>query len=321
MKKIFIIVVVVLCAMVLFKDSIIKQVIVTAASGVMGTKMEIDSFSTSFTKQKVRIEGFRVYNPKNFPEGILLDIKSVGVEFDLGMVFQGKIHMPYVEFDLNELNIVKNKDGDVNITSLKISQEKKKDESQKKEKPSEDKKKSDLKFQIDLVSLNINKIVHTDHSVGVVPVVKVYDVNLKNKEYRNITSPEQLIALILTSSMRGLAIKGVAMVGLSALSGVGLPVVGVANVLLGEDAATDSFPVSFDKVLDVVHQILSSGGGLEESDQSIGFFKGKVDGHHVTVKLDQSGNEVAVTVTARKLFIPKPGFARGLLHKISGQIK
>ncbi len=62
-------------------------------------------------------------------------------------------------------------------------------------------------MQFDLVHLNIGKIVYTDNSTGDKPSVKVMDINIKNKEFRNISSAAELGALVMVEAVSSTFLK------------------------------------------------------------------------------------------------------------------
>ena len=123
-RKILIIVFVVIIGIIVLKDRLIKATITTVGSAVVGAPVKIKKFSLRMITQKVHIQEMVVYNPKGFPEGPLVDIPEIRVDFDLGALLKGKLHIPLIIFDLKEAIIVKDKDGNLNVDALKVAQAK-----------------------------------------------------------------------------------------------------------------------------------------------------------------------------------------------------
>jgi len=96
MKKILtvlIIILVVLAVLLIAKDSLIRSAVIAGTTQILGAPAQIDRFAVGLLRQSVQIKGFRMYNPKGFPEGIFVDIPEISVEYDLGAILKKKIHL------------------------------------------------------------------------------------------------------------------------------------------------------------------------------------------------------------------------------------
>ena len=110
-QKILAIVIVALFGLSVIKNQIIKATITTIGSSVVGAPLKIKKFSLSLLTQKVRIKGIKLYNPKGFPKEPMIDIPEVSVDYNLGALMTGKLHFPLLIVDLNEMVVIKNKEG------------------------------------------------------------------------------------------------------------------------------------------------------------------------------------------------------------------
>ena len=123
-QKILIIVVIVFLCLGIIKNPLIKSVVTIGASKVVGAPVHIDSFAVGVFKQSVRIKGFKLYNPKGFPEEPLIDIPEVSVDYNLPALLGGKLHLPLIVVNLKEMVVIRNKDGKLNVDALKVAQKK-----------------------------------------------------------------------------------------------------------------------------------------------------------------------------------------------------
>jgi uncharacterized protein involved in outer membrane biogenesis len=284
MKKILLIAVIVLIALsviAVLKDQIIKNTVTMATSQVTGAPTTIDSFSLGIIKQTVTIKGFKLYNPPGFPREIFVDMPTIHVVFVLGDILRKNIHFKEIEISLKELVIIKDKDEKLNVDALKVAEEpqKPKEETVQKKQPSEQ-----MPLQIDLLKLSIGKIVYKDFSKGETPKIDVYDLGYKQKTYQNITSAQQLVALILSEAMKNTAIKGAKIYAASAILGVGFLPAGVAFTLMGKDSAQNDFDIPFEKVYTVAVDTVKSLGEIKTEDKASGTIKALIDKNDVTVK-------------------------------------
>jgi len=321
MKKILLIAVIVLIALsviAVLKDQIIKSTVTMAASQVTGAPTTIDSFSLGIIKQTVTIKGFKLYNPPGFPTEIFVDMPTIHVAFVLGDILRKNIHFKEIEISLKELVIIKDKEGKLNVDALKVAEEPQKPKEETAQKrPSEQ-----MPLQIDLLKLSIGKIIYKDFSKGETPQIDVYDLGYKQKTYQNITSAQQLVALILSEAMKNTAIKGAKIYAASAILGVGFLPAGVAFTLMGKDSAQNDFDIPFDKVYAVAADTVKTLGEIKTEDKASGIIKALIDKNDVTVRVQSvTAKTTRVLVQAKRLLLPKPQAAGGVLQHIIDKLK
>ncbi len=296
------------------RDFFIKSLIGTVATSVTGAPTRIGGLSLSITRQSVRISNFRMYNPKGFPKDLLVDIPKMSVACDLGALITGKIHLRQLELDIKEIGIVKNKEGKLNVDSLKMVAEKSAD----KEKKGPAKQ---LAMQIDIVSLGMGRVVSRDYSVEGHPVIKVYDINLK-KTYKNIISAQQLAALIISEPLKAAGIQGAKVYGVTMLTGVvALPVV-AAFTFAAKDYAQETFNATMERAYDAGLQAIKMAGKVKQENRASGVISAEVNGARVTLKLKKlSEKSTQVTISARKFGLPKVEIASGIMYRLREQLK
>jgi hypothetical protein len=309
---IFLIAMVILFGVAIVKDAIIKGVVTLVASNVTGAPVHINGFSLGIFKHAIKIDGFKMYNPKGFPKGLLIDLPKIYVVYDLSDLFKGKIHLKDALIELKEMDLVKNKEGKLNTDSLTVAK-----------KEPQGKPSKQMPLEIDTITLKLGRLISKDYSAGVQPVVTVYDLNI-NKTYKNITSAQQLAVLVLTEPMKSAGIQGAQIYGVSLLAGVAILPVAAATTLFGKDYAEEDFVTSIDRAYKVSLSVLKSTGNVKKeiiSADAAGI-EAAVNGVDVSVKIKKTtGRGVKVTVSARKFLLPKPEVAGGVLYQISGKLK
>jgi hypothetical protein len=325
MKKLLTIIgviIIFLIAAVIFKNQLIKTAITTGATNVVGAPVKINKFSLGIFNQTIRIKDFKIFNPEGFPEGVLVDMPEISVDYDLSALLKKNLHFKKLVIDLKQVGIYKNKDGELNVDSLKIVEQGQKSTkgAEKKEEPSEP-----MPMQIDVLTLKMGKVVYKDLSAGEKPSVEVFDIGI-SKTYENITSAQQLVVLLLAEPMKKAAIKGAKTYGATAVLGTVVGVtflpVSVAAVLIGKDSYQADFDLAYDKIYNTSIKVVKQMGELTKEDSGKGIIKGKVSGSNITVKLERKTQKsIQVTVSAKKLLIPKPKVAGGVLHEITEKLK
>jgi len=310
--RIILIVVISLFALAIIKDFAIKSVVSLVATQVTGAKVSINWMSVGVLRQSVKISGFKMYNPKDFPKGVLVDLPKLTVNYDVASILKGKLHLSLLDINLKEIGLIKNKEGKLNVDSLKVAQQK----PAKEEKPAKQ-----MPMQIDVMNLEMGRIVSKDYSVGAEPAISVYDINLK-KTYKNITSAQQLAALIISEPMKQAGIRSAGIYGAAMLTGVGfIPIVAITT-LTGKDSVAQEFNVAKDKLYDISLGVLKQMGKVNKEDKSGGLIVADVNGVGVTLRLKQVTNRSSqVNISARKFKMPKPEVANGVLYHINEHIK
>ena len=315
MKKMVIILILVIFALFVIgivKDQIIKGVVATVASKITGAPVQIDGFSLGVLNRSVRISGFKMYNPEGFSKGILIDLSRINVKYDLGALLKKKLHLLNAEIEIKEMCLEKNKEGKMNVDSLKIAKQGEKKEG----KPAEQ-----MPMQIDVFKLGIGKIIFKDFSSGKEPIVNAYEINL-HKTYKDIGSAQQLAALIMTEPMKAAGIQGAKIYGIAALAGAAILPVGIAATFAGKDSAQQEFASSFDNVYAAALAVLQKKGKITAEDKSNGIIKAEINSAGVALKINKkSANKTEIVASARKFMLPKPEIAGGVLYEISEKLE
>ncbi len=191
----FIIIFVVLILLVMFsKNLIARTVINNLVKSITGLHLSIKSINLGITTTNIDVEDLKLYNPRGFHDKIMADIPQIYIDYSLGALLKRKIYFREIKFDLKEFVVIKNKDGKLNIDSLKTVKKGKKEEVK-------EKREGLLKMQVDILHLKIERVIYKDYTKGLPPpMIKKYNINL-NEKYTNITDPQQLAQLILYKAL------------------------------------------------------------------------------------------------------------------------
>ena len=299
------------------KNILIQSAITTVGSAVIGAPLKVGGFSLGILSQKVRIKNMKLYNPKGFPQDEpLIDIPEISVDADLMAFTKGKIHVPYIVVSVKQMTIIKDKEGKLNVDSLKVV------EQQKEASKKAGKKPKDMAIAIDYMRLNVGEVVMKDYQKSDPPAISAFQVGLKNKEFKNITSVAQLSTLIMFECMGPTGLKSAGLYGAATVLGVAFLPAGVAGVLLGNADSVADYSAGVDKVYEELVKIIQENNGkFKSQDKAKGVIKAIVQGADVSVKLENLSNKTKVTIVARKMMIPKAEIAAGIIHQLSERIK
>ena len=199
-KKLLFIIIVLIVLAVVGRNLIVKYAVPIGAR-FAGIKMSLGNVNIGLTDALVGIKDVRIMNPKGFPKGNMIDIKEIYIDPEAIDFLKDKIHLVEVRFDLDNLVIIKNKNGEFNfkkLTKAKKKQEGKSVEEKPEGKP--EKKGKRKRFQIDSLKLKLGTVVYKDYSVAKEPKIVTFNLNL-NEEYKDITNPAMIGSIIFSKIM------------------------------------------------------------------------------------------------------------------------
>jgi len=299
------------------KNRIIKSTIEVTSRQVLGVETEVDQFSLSIRKQSFSIKGFRLYQPESFPEGIFIDISEISASCNASLLLNKRVHIPKLVLNINEVVLIKDQTGNLNVDALKIT-------SEKKSKPQDENAK--ITFRIDEMILTIGKVIYKKYGHDDKPVIKAFDIGIKDKKYENITSPQQLAGKIIRTVMAPMAakagLKSSAIYGIAAATGIGIVPVVAGSILFGKDHALAELDQELQAVYEACVATLRKVGRLSKDNKEKGIIKGKASGCNISIKLTKTQHDkTKIKVSARKLLLPKPKIAGGILHEITQNLK
>jgi len=308
MKKFLIIllsIAIIYCAFYFTKDYLISNFVNRAITKFLGVQVEISGYSWDIVNSAVRIKDCRIYNPESFPKGLLVDIQDINCEYDLTLLLRKELHLTIFELSLKELIVIKDKNGKFNIDALNFVQRQ-----QIEQKP----------MHIDVLKLNVDKVIYKDYSLGDKPLIQLRHVNVRNT-YKNINSAEQLSLLIFSDALKSMAITGLKIYGLAVITGVYFLPVEAVVILTDKDSVSADFNMIYASAYKISLEVVDELGDVVKQDISKGIIRGKVHGVDVGVRILQKQDAVLnISVSARSFLFPKPAIAEGVLYEITGKI-
>ena len=301
----------------IIKNHIIKVAIENIGSDIVGAEIQIDRFSLGFVSQAVSIKGFKIQNPPGFPEEYLINVPEVTIKANLLALLIGKIHLKKIVVNVHELVVIKSKDNQMNVDALKVSTEDASQDESNQATNQSQQKLSLQKFQIDLLKLNVDRVVYKDYSLGPEPTIKVYDIGLRDKVIKDITSVEELAVSVLVQAMGPTAIRSVGLYAAATLMGVGFLPAGVLGLVVAKDDATGIFYNSYRHIFNDCVDYVEQVGTLKKKQLDKGMISAKIDGYDVKFQIKEiKRKKTEVVINVRKFMLPKPEIAGGILYKL-----
>ena len=191
----FILAVVLVVVFFLSLDSILKVLVEHNIRAQTGMDAEIGKFHMGLLDPVLHIEDLKIYNPTNFDGTPFVVIPEIHVEYDKAALRDGKIHLSVLRFNLGELDIVKNEQGQTNIFALGVTVPTKED-LKKNHAVDELKKRTGMSFEgIDAMTVSVGTFKYVDLKDARNNRTQV--VGLENVPLRNVKTEADLLGLIV----------------------------------------------------------------------------------------------------------------------------
>jgi len=197
--KVVLVFVVLIGLLIASKNIIAKIAIEKGVKAATGLPLEIKKIDIGITSSHIGITDLSLLNPSGFPPGIMFHAPEIFVDYHLGDMLKGKVHLQEIRLNFDQFVIVKNAQGRTNLEALKP---KGKDGSKE---PAKDKKEDGIKkgmpeIQIDHLELKVGKVIYKDYSGGGEPSVREYNVNI-SEELTDVTNVRHLLGLIASKAI------------------------------------------------------------------------------------------------------------------------
>lgn len=163
----------------------IKEIVERQIEHDLGINVTIDKIEFSPLLVHIGVSGITIHNPEGFSEGELAYINSIHFVIDpLETIIRRKPNIYLFTLNLERLNIIKNKEGKVNIKEIVPVTE---------GKPS---KETETHFYFAVLVLSIGEVKYIDYT-GPYKVEHKYPIKLKNAAFAGLKDEKEVIKVIV----------------------------------------------------------------------------------------------------------------------------
>ena len=193
--KIAILVIIVILAVILLvysgRNFLIKTVVAIEVQKAMGMKVTINQLDLELFPGKLEINGLTVDNPPGFEGEALVKIPYIDAEFDLPTLLAGKFHFRYLNLNINEFNIVKNKYKELNLNRIQAIA---KANSGPAQTPANNKP---VSLRIDQLVLTLNHVNNLNYSKRR-PSIQRIPLGIYREKFYNLRGMDDIIKVVVT---------------------------------------------------------------------------------------------------------------------------
>ena len=161
-------------------------------------KVELGHFDINPFLGALSVKDVKFYNPPEFGSGLFLDLKEVYIDLNIIDFFTRRmIHVQKLKLNLNEITVVRNAQGKVNLTTLTpvSSSQHEQPRTMKQKTPAREEK---MPFLIDELYLTMRKVNYLDYSKNPTEPKKYgFDMKVNETVMKNVTNPAAIMGTIV----------------------------------------------------------------------------------------------------------------------------
>lgn len=177
----------VLILAVAFFPQAAKALFTRGLSKATGLAVTIRQLDFNFSQPQLLFNDLLLRNPQGFPEAELAKISKVKLHYVPAFALLGQLNLKKVEIDFNELRLIRNEAGDINLPSTPPLQ-------------------AVGDVIIEELVLDLKSLTYTDLS-GQEPVQKTFDVGLEKAVYRNVKGVAGIMEIVSWEVMKRTGIE------------------------------------------------------------------------------------------------------------------
>lgn len=197
-------------------NSLVQWGLESGMKAVTGVELAITRLKLNPFAGQIQAWDLRLFNPPGFEERVMLEAPELYLLVDIPEWFREKsFRIRELRLHLARFEVVKNRDGRLNLASLKTVRKK---EAQPKEPPKPRPEGKRASFRMDRLVLRIDHVAYRDYSKSPLKIQKEFAVNLQ-AEYENLTNISAVINTILLQALKSTTIGQLANFDLESLSG------------------------------------------------------------------------------------------------------
>jgi hypothetical protein len=164
-----------------FESIILVSVAKNGINHIMKVRTHMTKISIRPIRGSLAIKGFKIFNPKGYKKKTLANVSLVLLDFKLKTLFEPGAYFDRIEIHVDELNIIRDKNGVINITQMKVFMS----PEIKERKP----------FLADKYIVVIERVYYIDRTKEEPEQVREIELN-KRWEFENVQDPDNLVNVI-----------------------------------------------------------------------------------------------------------------------------
>ena len=172
-KILLILILIFILIVAFFRNSLCRFIIYSSVAKATGLKLFIKDLNLDVLNNSLYMQGITLFNPPEFKNKILGRANEISLKYDLLSFLGGRLHLPQVKADIDEVNIIRDAKGNSNVVAFKKGRRPKvkagplKGPAPSQRKTESRKKAIRPKFLIDRLEIVLGKVTFIDYRAGI----------------------------------------------------------------------------------------------------------------------------------------------------------
>jgi hypothetical protein len=193
------------------RNVLIKTTVKQGVKRTFGVELDTESISTGFIGSDLKVRNLMVESPEGFYQEPMVKIGSIYLDYDFWPLLKRKIHASNLEIAVEEVVVVKNREGRLNLDEFRKGLKKRASKKAENAREQNEKKAPDPdRVMVDLLSLSLERVVYKDYSLGAEPKTMTIDVGIHDLRFENVRSSEDLLEKVISMALKKAALGHVA---------------------------------------------------------------------------------------------------------------
>ncbi len=190
----------------IFHNWTAKFLFATGLQAALGVSVKVKEVKINFSDISILFGDIEIGNPYSFfSQEPLAKIPKVFIDLAISSFWEKKIHFEAIDLNIQELHVIRDRDGRVNLLSLKTFGQASQEPSQ----PSEQKPGEPLGFQIDQLILSLGRVRYTD-SMQPESQEREFYLGMDRARYENIGGLKDVVKVISWETLKHIGLGGLA---------------------------------------------------------------------------------------------------------------
>lgn len=187
---------------VIFHNFTARLVLEWGLEWTLGAPVSVDEAKLDLFRGSAVFRRITIKNPADFPsDDFLARIPRLSLEFEFSELFKGHFLFREIEFNLEELRLVRNKEKQLNLLALRVFKPKgeKKENSEWKDEPKSEESKP--QFHIERLILTLGRATYVDLNLPV-PVQQSFNLGVEGRVFNDIGGVGDIADLIAQEAIK-----------------------------------------------------------------------------------------------------------------------
>lgn len=200
----FLLFIVILAA--IFHNWTAKFLFATGLQAALGVRVKVKEVKINFSDISILFGDIEIGNPYSFfSQEPLARIPKVFMDVAISSFWEKRIHFEAIDLNIQELHVIRDRDGRINLLSLKTFDQ----DNQQLSQPSEQKTGQPLGFQIDQMILSLGRVRYTD-SMQPDSQERGFYLGMDRARYENIGGLKDIVKVISWETLKRIGLEGLA---------------------------------------------------------------------------------------------------------------